>query len=212
MNGKKMTTRFVSKLLQVGLTLCVAFGSAIAYAEKAPQELVVQTADKMMAKLKEEKDTIKKQPDKVYDLVNEIVLPHFDFELMSKRVLGKYWRSATDKQRAEFTSAFRGVLVRTYANRLTEYTEYKINYLPMRPDADQDKATVRSEIDQPGRTPVAVDYRLILNNKDWKVFDVAIEGVSLVTNYRSSYASEIDRSGLDSLIEKINKHADVPPK
>ena len=71
---------------------------------------------------------------------------------------------------------------------------------------------MRSEIDQPGRTPVAVDYRLILNGKDWKVFDVAIEGVSLVTNYRSSYANEIDRSGLDSLIEKINKPADVAQK
>lgn len=207
-----MTTRFVSKLLQVGLGLSLAFGLASTHAGQVPQELVVQTADKMMAKLKEEKDVIKKQPDKVYDLVNEIVLPHFDFELMAKRVLGKYWRSATGKQRAEFINAFRGVLVRTYANRLTEYTDYKINYLPMRPDPDQDKATVRSEIDQPGRTPVAVDYRLILNGKDWKVFDVAIEGVSLVTNYRSTYANEIDRGGLDSLIEKINKPADVAQK
>ena len=109
--------RVVAKWLSVALSFCLAMGLGIAHAEQAPQELVVQTADKMMAKLKEEKDVIKKEPNKVYDLVNEIVLPHFDFELMAKRVLGKYWRTATDKQRAEFISAFRGVLVRTYANR-----------------------------------------------------------------------------------------------
>jgi phospholipid transport system substrate-binding protein len=194
------------------LGVCLIFGVGAGRAEPQPRELVAQTADKMMAKLKEEKEVIKQQPDKVYDLVNEIVLPNFDFELMAKRVLGKYWRTATDKQRAEFIGAFRGVLVRTYANRLTEYTEYKINYLPSRPDPEPDKATVRSEIDQPGRTPVAVDYRLILNGQTWKVFDVAIEGVSLVTNYRSSYANEIDRSGLDSLIEKLNKKAEVAQK
>lgn len=172
---------------------------------QAPQELVAQTADRMIAKLKQEKDTIKKQPSRLYELVNDIVLPHFDFELMAKRVLGKHWRTANEKQREEFVAAFRTVLVRTYANRLTEYTEYKIHYLPMRAEPEPDKATVRSEVEQPGRTPIAIDYRLALTGSAWKVYDVTIEGVSLVTNYRSNYSTEITQSGMDALIAKLNQ-------
>lgn len=174
-------------------------------AAQAPQELVAQTADRMIAKLKQEKNTIKKQPNRLYELVNDIVLPHFDFDLMAKRVLGKHWRSANERQREEFVAAFRTVLVRTYANRLTEYTEYKIHYLPMRAEPEPDKATVRSEVEQPGRTPIAIDYRLALTGSAWKVYDVTIEGVSLVTNYRSNYSTEITQSGMDALIAKLNQ-------
>lgn len=179
--------------------------TATPVAAQPPQELVAQTADRMIAKLKQEKDTIKKQPNRLYELVNDIVLPHFDFDLMAKRVLGKHWRSANEKQREEFVAAFRTVLVRTYANRLTEYTEYKIHYLPMRAEPEPDKATVRSEVEQPGRTPIAIDYRLALTGSAWKVYDVTIEGVSLVTNYRSNYSTEITQSGMDALIAKLNQ-------
>ena len=188
------------------MTTCMLVGVTPSFATPMPpQELVAQTADRMVAKLKQEKETIKKQPSRLYELVNDIVLPHFDFELMAKRVLGKHWRSASDKQRDEFIAAFRTVLVRTYANRLTEYTEYKINYLAARPDESADKATVRSEVEQPGRTPIAIDYRLAFSDSAWKVYDVTIEGVSLVTNYRSNYSTEITQSGMDTLITKLNQ-------
>jgi phospholipid transport system substrate-binding protein len=185
------------------LALAIA-ATASAGAMLSPQALVSQTADRMMDKLRAEKETLRQQPDRVYELVNEIVLPNFDFEIMAKRVLGKNWRDASPKQREDFVVAFRGVLVRTYANRLTEYTDYKINYLPSPPEPEPDRAVVRSEVDQPGRTPIQIDYRLTLQGDAWKVYDVIIEGVSLVTNYRSSFNNEIAQGGIDKLIARLN--------
>lgn len=178
--------------------------SVAANIDQTPQRLVEETAEKMLTTLKAEKDSVEKAPDRLYALVDEIVLPHFDFELMAKRVLGKYWRDASPAERTQFTDAFRGLLVRTYANSLTEYTDQKIIYLPMRRDSDSQRVEVRSEVEQPGRSPIQINYRLVQSGSDWKVYDVTINGVSLVTNYRSSFASEIDRGGLGALISKID--------
>lgn len=178
--------------------------SAAANIADSPQKLVEDTTSKILATLKAEKNAVKKAPDRLYTLVDEIVLPHFDFELMAKRVLGKYWRQASDTQKVQFTGAFRGLLVRTYANSLTEYTDQAINYLPMRSDKDNQKVEVRSEVESPGKGPIQINYRLLDAGEEWKVYDVTINGVSLVTNYRSSFVNEIDRGGLDALISKID--------
>lgn len=169
----------------------------------APQELVEQTAKKMIDALKAEKATIDKEPQRLYELVNSIVLPHFDFEFMAKRVLGAHWRGASPDQRSHFTNEFRGLLVRTYANSLNDYVDNSINYLPARTEEGSDRVTVRSEVARPGNQPLMVDYRLTRAGEGWKVYDVTIDGVSLVTNYRSSFFSEIDRGGLDALIKKL---------
>lgn len=194
-------------LLMVGLWQAPVAGAAV----QPPQELIETTASKMLEKLKQEKASLKANPDRVYDLVNTIVVPHFDFELMAKRVLGKHWRDATPKQRQEFVEAFKGVLVRTYANRLTEYTDYKINYLKSPAEPEPGRAVVRSEVALPGQMPVQIDYRLLLRGDNWKVYDVAIEGVSLVTNYRSSFNTEITQGGLDQLISRLQEPGGVKP-
>lgn len=178
--------------------------SVAASIDQSPQRLVEETAEKMLTTLKAEKEAVKKDSDRLYALVDEIVLPHFDFELMAKRVLGKYWRDASAEERARFTDAFRGLLVRTYANSLTEYTEQKINYLPMRRESGNQRVEVRSEVEQAGRQPIQINYRLVQTGSEWKVYDVTINNVSLVTNYRSSFANEIDRGGLGALISKID--------
>jgi len=177
--------------------------SAAAWAVQSPQDLVQQTADKMLTKLRDERQVIDQHPGRIYDLVEEIVLPHFDFQKMSSWVLGKYWRRATPEQRRHFTEEFRNLLVRTYAKSLSSYTDNKITYLPFRGSAGQDDVTVRTEVDQPGGFPIPIDYSLYLKDGEWKVYDVTIDGVSLVTNYRTTFANQIRQDGLDKLIATL---------
>jgi phospholipid transport system substrate-binding protein len=165
--------------------------------------LVQQTADQMLSKLRAERQVIDQHPGRIYDLVNEIVLPHFDFERMSSWVLGKYWRSATPDQRNRFVEEFRNLLVRTYAKSLSSYQDNKITYLPLRATPQDTDVKVRTEVDQPGGFPIPIDYSLYLKGDEWKVYDVTIDGVSLVTNYRTTFANQIRQDGLDKLIATL---------
>jgi phospholipid transport system substrate-binding protein len=122
---------------------------------------------------------------------------------MSSWVLGKYWRTATPAQRDRFTQEFRTLLVRTYAKSLSEYTDNKITYLPMRGSPQQSEVKVRTEVEQPGGFPIPIDYDLYRKGDDWKVYDVTIDGVSLVTNYRTTFANQIREDGLDKLIATL---------
>lgn len=185
------------KGFMVGLAL-LAGGNVLAAV--SPQELVQRTAEEMLTKLRVEKQVIEQHPERIYELVNQIVLPHFDFERMSSWVLGKHWRAATPAQKERFMTEFRTLLVRTYAKSLSEYTDSKISYLPMRPSPQEDQVKVRTEVDQPGGFPIPIDYELRRQGDQWKVIDVTIDGVSLVTNYRSTFASQIRQDGLDKLI------------
>ncbi|MEK7321593.1 MAG: ABC transporter substrate-binding protein [Pseudomonadota bacterium] len=202
-----MKTWFKGIVVSVGL-----LAGGIALAATSPQELVQRTADQMLAKLKTEKQVIDQHPERIYELVNQIVLPHFDFERMSSWVLGKYWRAATPAQKQQFMDQFRTLLVRTYAKSLSEYTDNKISYLPMRPSPQENQVKVRTEVDQPGGFPIPIDYELYRKGDDWKVIDVTIDGVSLVNNYRSTFATQIRQDGLDKLITVLSERnqRDVP--
>jgi len=177
--------------------------SAPVFAAKEPQVLVQETSQLMLAKLKQEKELLKAEPSRIYGLVNEIIIPHFDFEYMSQMVLAKYWRKASVGQRQAFTEEFKQLLVRTYATSLNEYADQDIIYLPFRAGSNSAQVTVKTEIEQPGGFPIPIDYRLHQNSGVWKVFDVVIDAVSLVTNYRTSFSREIRQSGLDSLISTL---------
>lgn len=177
----------------------------VAWAEIAPDELVRVTSDKVLEAIKQNREQLKSDPKLVYKIVDELVLPHFDFEAMSKLVLGANWRRATPAQQAEFTREFRTLLVRTYAKSLAEYDEQGIRYLPMRPAADPNEAIVRTEILPKAGPSIPVDYRLRKSGTSWKVFDVSIDAVSLVTNYRTTFAQDIQRVGLDGLIQQLQR-------
>ncbi len=146
---KRLSLIFV--MLMSGLCM----GSSVA--SQSPQVLVEETSQLMLAKLKEEQQTIKEHPERIYELVNEIVIPHFDFEYMSQMVLAKYWRRASAGQKKAFTKEFRQLLVRTYATSLNEYAEQEIIYLPFRASSREDQAIVRTEIHQPGGFPIPID-------------------------------------------------------
>lgn len=196
--------QFITRLL----FLCVVtFGptsaNVLAVEPQAPLEMIKKTADRMLVKLKEDEAIIRKDPTRIYALVSDIVLPRFDFERMASWVLGKHWRTATPVQREKFIEEFRNLLVRTYATSLTDYTDRTITYLPVRADPGATEVIVRTAVEQAGAAAIPIDYSVALKNGEWKVYDVAIDGVSLVTNYRTSFSNEIRKSGLDKLIVKL---------
>jgi phospholipid transport system substrate-binding protein len=137
-------------------------------------------------------------------LIETKVLPHFNFTRMTQLAMGKNWRKADPPQRGALVEQFRTLLVRTYATAFTSYRDQKITYRPLRMRPEDDDVVVRSQIVQPGGPPVAVDYNMEKTGNGWKVYDVAIEGVSLVQNYRSTFNGEVQRAGIDGLIKALD--------
>jgi phospholipid transport system substrate-binding protein len=184
--------------------------SAPVFAIQSPQDLVTETTDKITSALRAEQEQIKAEPQRLFEIVDEIVLPHFDFARMSSWVLGKYWRKANESEREEFTREFRTLLVRTYAKALNDNYDKKIDMLPVRERAGGTEVTVRTEVQQDAGFPIPIDYTMYLKGDAWKVFDVKVDGISLVANYRTSFAQEIRKDGLPKLIERLaerNKEA-----
>lgn len=188
-----------------GLFLALLLLATAAWAQDDPQLLVKQVTDKVLTRLDSERAALKADPRKIYPLVEDLVLPHFDFSRMSAWALGRYWRTASADQRTRFTQQFRTLLVRTYAVALLEYSGQTIGYLPSRMSASGRTALVRTEIAQPGQAAVALNYSVYWRDDQWLVYDITVDGVSLVTNYRSSFAAQIAGSGLDSLIAQLEK-------
>lgn len=184
---------------------CLALGmlSAPALAIQAPQELVQQTTDQITGVLRAEQDKISADPNYLLQVVDDIVAPHFDFDRMSSWVLGKYWRTAKPDEKKRFASEFRTLLVRTYAKALNDNYDKKIDMLPAREQADGSQVTVRTEIQQSAGFPIPIDYKMHIKDDTWKVFDVSVDGISLVANYRTSFAQEIRKDGLEKLIERL---------
>lgn len=169
----------------------------------AADKLIRSTSEQVLKALEDQKELLKKDPSHVYKLVDEIILPHIDFAKMAKLALGKNWRKATAAQQKTFTAAFRQLLVRTYSKSLSEYTGQKLIYLPFRAKADAKRVTVKTEIDQNSGFPIPINYSLFIKDNEWKVYDIKIDGLSLVTNYRASFAKEIRAKGVDGLIKKL---------
>lgn len=201
--------KLISKFL-VGISLCIFIANA--NAEVAPDVLVKQTADEVLTIIKNDKEIQVGNKQQLYALVEAKILPNFDFDRVCRMVLGKSWRSATPEQQAIFQKEFRSLLLRTYASALGKYKDQVIEYKPLRMEGDAKNVSVKTQILQPGGQPVAVDYDLIKSEHGWKVYDIVIESVSLVTNYRSQFSNEIRLNGLDSLNKKLeekNKSAGV---
>lgn len=198
MMKKKLLWLFAGLFLSVPL----AYADADAAQAESPEALVKQTTERVLKALHEEGEALREQPKALHALVNEIVLPHFDFEAMARAVLARYWRRATPEQRERFTEEFRTLLVRTYATSLTDYSNEKVRYLPSRSRGD-DQVLVRTEVQQPGAYPVPVEYELSRRNGEWKVTGVIVDDLNLVLNYRTSFAAEIRRHGLQGTIDKL---------
>lgn len=193
----------IVKFLMHASFVAVALFSQAAFAEVSPEALVKQTAEDVISVIKNDKEIQAGNKQKIYALAEEKILPNFDFDRVCKLVLGKNWRTATPEQQATFQKEFRSLLLRTYSTALGKYKNQTIQYKPTVMDNESGVATVKTEIVQPSGPPIAVDYSLGKTEANWKVFDIVIENVSLVTNYRSQFGTEIRQNGLDSLNKKL---------
>ena len=193
----------MKRLVPILLAL-IALVPGPARSETAPDVLVRQNTDEIIARIKANKDAYAKDHKKLYAMVDELVLPHFDFRAMAKLVLAQSWREANEDQRARFVVEFRDLLVRTYSTALLKYNKEEIIHLPYKGPIDDKTAVVKTEVKQAAGGPnIPLEYNFYLKDAAWKVYDVKIDGVSLVTNYRSPYAERIRNRGLDALIASL---------
>lgn len=186
------------------LLAAIMLASAAVYAADAgPDALVKSTADEVLAILKKDADIKSGDQQKAIQLIDAKVLPHFDFAYMTQLAVGKNWARATPAQKQQLISEFRRLLVRTYSSSLTEYRNQTIEYKPSNVAPNANEATVKTLINQPGGQPLAIDYSMHKVNNAWKVYDIVVDNVSLVTNYRNSFSTTVRQSGIDGLIKML---------
>ncbi|QSA96276.1 phospholipid-binding protein MlaC [Methylococcus sp. EFPC2] len=189
------------------LALGLALASGALHAADAllpPQQVIQETSDQMQKTL--QRPEYKKDFLKATQFVETVLEAHVDFDRVAVLILGKYWKTATPEQQVRFKKEFKLLLVRTYTTAFTEYANWTIRYLPLKSEEGDKRVVVRTEIIQPGAQPVGVNYRMVNQKGDWKVYDVLIEGVSLVQNYRTSFTNDIARTGsLDQLIAQLSQ-------
>jgi len=179
-----------------------AFATAQA-ATVAPNDLIRNTVDEVIGIIKQDKDIQAGDQKKINALVDAKVLPHFDFARMTQLAVGRYWRKASPEQKLALTTEFRNLLVRTYTKVFTVYRNQTVEMKPFSMQPGDTEVTVKTVINKPGSQPIPVDYEMESMPDGWKVFDISIEGVSMVMSYRGTFASEIQESGIDGLIKTL---------
>lgn len=202
----------------IWLSLALFLAPALAPAQGdagTPDALIKSVTEDVLNILRKDKNIQSGDRQQAIALIETKVAPHFDFARMTSLAVGRAWQQADAEQRKALTGEFRTLLVRTYANSLTAYRDQTVSFKPTKA-AGGDEVTIRSQINKPGSQPIPLDYSVAKSDTGWKVFDVAISNISLVTNYRSSFASEVEKGGLAGLLkalqEKNRRHeADPPP-
>jgi phospholipid transport system substrate-binding protein len=175
----------------------------LAQAQETPDVLIQTVSDEVLDIIRKDKDIQNGNTAKVIELVDKKILPHFNFPHMTALAVGKEWKKATPQQQQQLTTEFKTLLVRTYSNALIGYRNQKIVYKPFKMNAGDVEALVRTEVQQPGSKAIQLDYSLEKLDAGWKVFDVTVAGISLVTNYRDQFGQEVRNSGIDGLISTI---------
>ncbi|MGD2118161.1 MAG: ABC transporter substrate-binding protein [Chromatiales bacterium] len=197
--NKKNVTRFLASLLAFVMITVNA-------AELTPAQKVIEgTSNEIKLVLNRDRDLLKSDPAYVYQMVDEILVPRFDLDRISGLVLGRYWKRANDDQKTRFQHEFKRMLIRTYATAFNELDNWEMKFLASRVNEAGTSAVVRTQITRNGAPPIDVDYSMRQRDGDWKVFDVRIEGMSLVTNYRSSFKRLMRTEGMDGLITHLQQ-------
>jgi len=191
-------------LIGLFIIMQLYFSSLLAAADLiAPDVMLKQTSDEVIAVLKQKSKQLEEDPGLVYELVHEYILPHLDEVTIAKLALGKNWRAANREQKIEFINEFRNLLIRTYGKSLSEFSDQEINYFPVRMEQGEDKVVVKSEVLQPGGPSIPVSYRMRIKDDAWKVYDLSIDGVSLVTSYRGTFDQEVRKGGIEGLLKYL---------
>lgn len=206
----------ISRLLRLCMSLVMTVGfSASLHAQQqpnamaAPNEFVQQVADQILAKLKGDSAARSGDIKRVNQIVDEFILPYVNFEKTTRLAAGRNWREATPEQKSALSNAFRGTLARTYSGAFTRVTDSTdIKTLPFRGDANANDVVVKSQVIQRANSqPIALDYRLEKTPQGWKIYDINVENVWLIENYRNQFSQQINQNGIDGLIAALNQRA-----
>lgn len=205
--ARHTVTALAASLLCLTSTVGIAAGLPPQAAGTTPEAMIEQTTAQVLDSLKNDREALQAHPGRIYRLIEKEILPHFDFDHMSRWVLGRYWRNASAQQRSAFEQQFRDLLVNTYGDALLNYSGQTVTYLPTRGDPKSGEVVVRARLhNMDGGPDIPLDYRLNNEKGQWRVVDVSIDGVSLVTNYRETFAGQIQREGLNGLIRHLAEH------
>lgn len=189
---------------------CISLFSPAMAAEvdaSGPEQLISSAARAMLSDLDAKRAEYRRDPARVRQLVDRVLLPHFDTEYAARLVLGRHWNGATAEQRKRFVNGFYQSLLRSYGSALVDFTADRLKVLPWRGEAGATNATVRTQVRKNDGTTVAVNYSLRRTEQGWKAWDVIIEGISYVRSFRDDFGAEVDRNGLDSLIKRLETQA-----
>jgi phospholipid transport system substrate-binding protein len=191
--------------MKTAFSLLLALLAPLAQAQTvAPDALVKGITDDVSATIMKDKDIQAGDTKKAADLIEAKIVPHFNFTRMARIAMARNWRSATPEQQKELASEFKTLLVRTYSTALVNYKGQRIDYKPLRAKPEDDEVTVKSEVKPSGSTqPVAIDYELEKTANGWKIYDVKVDGISLVTTYRETFATEVRERGIEGLIKSL---------
>jgi len=189
-------------LFSLLLALCLTSGAAVAQ-ENSPDGLIKMVTDDVLTIVRQDKDIQSGNTRKAVELVEAKVLPHFNFERMTALAMGRDWKKALPEQQKRLTEEFKTLLVRTYSNALTSYKNQTVVYKPTKLQPGDSDVVVKTEIVQPGNKPVQLDYAVVKQDDAWKVYDVIVAGVSLVTNYRDTFKQEVSSNGINGLIAML---------
>jgi phospholipid transport system substrate-binding protein len=187
-------------------------------AASAAVELLETTTDNVLKILRDQREQLENEPDRIYKIVDDHILPHLDDITMAKLALGKSWNMASREQKIDFVNEFRDLLVRTYSKSLLEFKDQTIKYFPAVMEGDASRTSVNAEVLQPGAPSIPLAYRMRIKDNAWKVYDIQVDGVSLVTSYRGTFTQEIRKSGIEGLLqylrdknEKLSQKEPVKP-
>jgi phospholipid transport system substrate-binding protein len=191
------------KLLLRIAGLAFAFVAVSAMAQEAPDALVKRVSQEVLGIIKTDPKVQAGDQARIREVVETKLLPYFDFERITALAMGRNWRQATPEQQKQLVDQFRALLVRTYSGALSQYRDQTMDYKPLRADANATDVTVRTEVVRQGQAPVPIDYSMSKSASGWKVYDVIVGGVSLVTNYRDEFSEQIKSGGIDGLIKTL---------
>ena len=200
-------------MMKLFLALCLSFfATAVPAQDVAPDALVKRISNEVINIIKQDKDIQAGNQKKINELVDAKVLPHFNFSRMTALAMGRNWSKANADQQKTLTGEFRTLLVRSYSGALSTYRNEVIEFKPLRAAAGDSDVTVRTQVIRPGTEPVSIDYSMEKTPAGWKVYDVVVGGVSLVSNYRETFNGEIRDGGVDGLIKSLSsKNRSVEP-
>lgn len=210
---KPFARTFIAALVGVGL----AAGPAVAAPSKTqsttkeqaqprdPHAVAKETVDEVLSRLEKNRATYKKNPDKLYAMIEEVLVPHVDTDYMAQLVLGRHWRSASEAQREQFIELFKNMVIQTYGNALLGFDDEKIEYLPIRAEDDATDITFRAEVttDNGDTVPVTLDMHVV--DGQWQVYNGSVGNLSFVTNYRGQFNAQIKAGGMSNLLDKLEK-------